>query len=96
MAYEQKDNSGSIFKNDRREKDTHPHAKGDALIDGVSYWISAWTKTDRNGNKFQSLSFKRKDGRQDTKPERKQSYAEQSGGSAAALDDEVPFAPEFR
>lgn len=57
MAYEQKDNSGSLFKNDRREKDTHPHAKGSALIGGVEYWVSAWTKEARDGSKYQSLSF---------------------------------------
>ena len=60
MAYEQKDNSGTLFKNDRREKDSHPHAIGTALIDGVEYWISAWTKDGQKG-RFQSLSFKRKD-----------------------------------
>ena len=60
MAYEQKDMSGSLFKNDRREKDTHPHAKGSALIGGVEYWVSAWTKEARDGSKYQSLSFTRK------------------------------------
>ena len=59
MAYQQKDNSGSLFKNDRREKDTHPHATGSALIDGVEYWVSAWTKEGAKG-KWQSLAFKRK------------------------------------
>ena len=61
MAYEQKDNSGSLFKNDKREKETHAHARGSALIDGVSYYVDAWTNTDKNGNKYQSLKFKRKD-----------------------------------
>lgn len=61
MAYEPKDNTGSLFKNDRREKDTHAHARGSALIDGVEYFVDAWTNTDRNGNKYQSLKFKRKD-----------------------------------
>jgi hypothetical protein len=60
MAYEQKPDTGTLFKNDKREKDTHPHAKGTALIDGVEYWISAWTKEGAKG-KFQSLAFKRKD-----------------------------------
>lgn len=61
MAYEMKDFSGSLFKNDRREKDTHPNATGTALIDGVEYWVSAWTKKDKNGNPWQSLAFKKKD-----------------------------------
>ena len=83
MAYEQKENTGSLFKNDKREKDTHPHAKGTALIDGVEYWISAWTKEGKNG-KFQSLSFKRKDA---PREQRRPSQV------AADLDDDIPFAP---
>tara|TARA_R110000868_G_scaffold376148_5_gene640945 strand:- start:5700 stop:5978 length:279 start_codon:yes stop_codon:yes gene_type:complete len=63
MAFEHRNLSGSLFKNNKRDKETKtsPHAKGDALIDGVSYWISAWTKTDKNGNPWQSLSFTKKD-----------------------------------
>jgi hypothetical protein len=59
MSYTPKDNSGTLFKNDKREKETHPNAKGTALIDGVEYYISAWTKEGKAG-KFQSLSFERK------------------------------------
>lgn len=58
MAYEQKDNSGTLFKNDKREKETHPHAKGTA----VEYWVSAWTKEGAKG-RFQSLSFQKKEPR---------------------------------
>lgn len=58
MAYEQRDNAGQLFKNERREKETHPHATGTAMIDGVMYRISAWTKEGKKG-KWQSLSFKR-------------------------------------
>lgn len=93
MAYEQKDNSGTLFKNDRREKDTHPHATGTALIDGVEYWVSAWTKEGQKG-RFQSLAFKRKEPRADQKPsQRQQSYAEQSGGRTSYDDNdsEAPF-----
>jgi hypothetical protein len=95
MAYEKKDMSGSLFKNDRREKDTHPHATGTAIIDGVEYWVSAWTKDGAKG-KFQSLSFKRKDER---KEEIKQSYGDSKGrgerdsygNQPAPFDDEIPF-----
>lgn len=63
MSYEQKENTGSLFKNDKREKETHAHARGSALIDGVEYWIDAWTNETRDGSKYQSLKFKRKEAR---------------------------------
>ena len=43
--------------NEKREKDTHPHFKGNAIIDGVEYWVSAW-KRDPDGNpKAPALKF---------------------------------------
>ncbi len=59
MAYEHRDMTGSLFRNDAKEKDTQPNARGSCVIDGVAYWIDAWTKEGPNG-KWQSLSFKRK------------------------------------
>ena len=32
--YEQKDNSGALFKNDKRETENHPHYKGSIRVDG--------------------------------------------------------------
>lgn len=57
MAYEVRDLSGSLFKNDKRTSDNHPNARGSAMVGGVEYWVSAWTKRDKNGNPWQSLSF---------------------------------------
>jgi hypothetical protein len=82
MAYEMKELSGSLFKNQKREKDTHPNANGSALIDGVEYWVSAWTKKDKNGDPWQSLAFKRKDER----PERQESKRRSDEDS-----DSIPF-----
>lgn len=59
--YEQKDNSGALFVNDKRDKETQPNAKGSAMIGGVEYWVSAWTNTSSKGAKYQSLKFERKD-----------------------------------
>lgn len=61
MSFQHKENSGSLFKNAKRDKETQPNARGDALIGGVLYEISAWTKKDKNGNPWQSLSFKAKE-----------------------------------
>ncbi len=82
MAYEQKELTGSLFRNDRqREGKDDPAYTGSCLIQGPRYWISAWTK-EKNGKKFFSFSFKPKDGAR--KPETK-SEAE------PANDPEIPF-----
>lgn len=59
--YRPKDNTGSIFRNDRKEKDTHPDGKGSAVIDGVDYWVSSWNAVDKNGNPYRKLAFTAKD-----------------------------------
>jgi hypothetical protein len=60
MAYEQRDNSGSLFVNDRKESDKHPDRSGTAMIDGREYWVSGWVKTDKNGKPWMSMAFKPK------------------------------------
>lgn len=57
---ENRDNSGILFKNDRKEKGTHPDFTGHATIAGVEYYISAWKKQGRNKN-FMSFAFKPKE-----------------------------------
>jgi hypothetical protein len=58
MAYEQRDNSGTLFVNDRKtDKNSKlPDRKGDAIINGQAMWISGWLKDGKNGQ-FLSLSF---------------------------------------
>lgn len=53
-------NSGALFKNDRREKETHPQYNGTINVAGVDYWINAWVKEGKSG-KFFSLSVKPKE-----------------------------------
>lgn len=81
MAYEQKDNSGVLFKNDRKETDKHPDRKGEALIDGKAYWVAGWLKDGKKGQ-FLSLAFTAKD----EKP------AEKLDGKRAGYQKpEIPF-----
>lgn len=58
MAYEQRDNSGTFFENDRKEKDTHPDYTGKAMVGGVMYWASLWVKEKQDGSEFFSFSLK--------------------------------------
>lgn len=56
MAFEPRDLSGIIFRNDKATSDRHPTHKGSALIDGAEFWISAWVKDGSKG-RFFSLAF---------------------------------------
>jgi hypothetical protein len=93
MAFEQKDNTGAIFVNDRKEKDTHPDRSGSATIDGVEYWVSGWLKKTKDGQPYLSLAFKPKNG---AAAKLKNETATAAGGGSQGFDGEIPFSPEFR
>ena len=67
QQYDNRD-SGALFTNSRKEKDTHPDYNGSLNVNGVDYWISGWKKKDRNDNTFLSLSVKPKDQQQAPAP----------------------------
>lgn len=60
MSYEQKDNSGSLFRNDHKEQEGHADYTGSAKIQGCEYYINAWVNISKNGRKYFSFSFKPK------------------------------------
>ena len=55
-----KDNTGVLFKNDKKLNDNHPDYKGSITVNGVEYWISSWIKQGKNG-KFMGLAVTPKD-----------------------------------
>ena len=81
MAYEQRDNSGSLFKNHKKTADNSPDLTGSITVAGVQYYLSGWRKTSSKGVQFVSLAVKEKDG---------------GGGIKRDDDDLIPFAPEWR
>jgi hypothetical protein len=89
---DQHDNSGILFRNDKKTRDTDRDYSGSATIGGVEYWMSGWVKQAKNGSKFLTFSFKAKDApkAESTKPAAVQS------GVGVPFNDEIPFAPEWR
>lgn len=93
--YQPKPGSFTLFKNERREKETHPEYRGDgALPDGTPAEIAAWVRTSSRGTKFFSISIKPKE-----------SFRPAAGGGGspdmaggrgfaadADLEDSIPFA----
>jgi len=76
------ENSGALFRNDRKEKDTHPDYTGTININGTDYYQSAWVKKDKNGKSYFSQSFKPKE----QQPTQQASRAVQNDGT-----DDLPF-----
>lgn len=56
-------NRGSLFPNDKREKDSQPNATGNADVQCphcqtvIPLYVSAWSKVTQAGKKWMSLAF---------------------------------------
>ena len=72
MAYEQRDNSFSAFKNNRKEKDTHADLTGKGMVNGEMMWINIWKKKDKNGNTWLSIALKPMEGHGEENQTRRQ------------------------
>jgi len=57
---ERQDLTGSIFKNDRKTKDSHPDFTGSVTVHDQEFWLSGWRKTSRNDEPYISISLKPK------------------------------------
>jgi hypothetical protein len=99
--HEQHDNSGILFRNDRKSRDSDRDYSGSATIAGVEYWMSAWIKEAKNGSKFLTFSFKPKEEKSAARRNfygRKNHSLEtnENSGASVPFNDEIPFAPEWR
>lgn len=81
-------NSGALFKNDKEGKESRPDYRGTLNVNGTDYWISAWLKSSKAGQKYMSLSVQPKQAKDDKRPERGQPVA---ASAAPEFDDDIPF-----
>ena len=87
-------NRGSIWKNEKKEKDTHPDFTGSLNVNGVEFWVSAWKRKEGAAAKAPALSFSIKP--KDEQPTTSQRAAPKARASEMRqarddMDDEVPF-----
>ncbi len=54
---QQKNNTGAIFKNDFKEKDSHPDYRGKVIIDGAEKEIALWLNESKKGTKYFSVKI---------------------------------------
>ena len=87
--YQQKDNSGALFKNDKKETDSHPDYKGSAMIDGSDYWVSGWINTSNAGTKYMKFSYSPKEQVHNNGVQQVKAAVQDM--SIAQLEDDIPF-----
>lgn len=78
------DNSGALFKADKKGNAEWADYSGNITVNGVEYWLSAWIKEGKSG-KFMSLRVKPK-----TAPAAKRS------AQPAQDTGEIPFANPYK
>lgn len=88
MAYETKDNSGRLFKNEEKKNERGPDYSGTCLINGEEMFMDAWIKTAESGRKWMSFSFKPKQQKQQSAPQKQQ---KPSNKQLSDMDDDIPW-----
>ena len=53
-------NSGALFKNNNKEKETQPDMSGSLDVEGKQYRIAAWSNESKTGIKYLSIKLTEK------------------------------------
>lgn len=87
MAYEMREGQGNLFKNDKQGKESRPDYRGEIMVGGQVYRLSAWLKDGRKG-KFMSINAQLKEDRPvNSVGEREQPRPTKQD----EFDDDIPF-----
>ena len=54
-------NMGVLFKAKEQKTDKHPSYTGSINVDGREFWLNAWVRQTKQGEKFFSMSVKAKE-----------------------------------
>jgi len=87
----------ALWKNDRREKQTHPHLKGSGEVNS-EYWVSAWFSGDLSDTDKKSLVeiVNRYDSKKpfisiSLQEKQAKEGASESQATDASFDSDIPF-----
>jgi hypothetical protein len=80
MEEKKYDNTGILFKNDRKDGERDRDYSGSITVEGREYWLNGWIKQGKQA-KFISLALKPKDA----------TAATSKPTPSKDLNDEVPF-----
>ena len=78
-----KTNTGALFKQDMQGNESWSDYQGSLNVEGKEYWLNAWIKTSKKGQKFMSVTVRAKDSqpKQPPKPQEKDDF----------VDNDEPF-----
>ena len=103
MAFDRKDMTGALFLNDKEGNDKRPDWRGSVLIEGKTWYVSAWESTAQgDGKRYLSLKVGAPQPRQgaSSSPSYDMKAAEREANRGAApkrepvtadFDDDIPF-----
>ena len=57
MSYETKENTGSLFPNDKKKEDKHPDYTGKVMVSGKLMQVAGWINESKAGKKYMSLKL---------------------------------------
>jgi hypothetical protein len=100
--FKHKPNSGSAFRNRRKERDSQADLTGDVIIEvdcphcgklvHFDMWLNIWRKVDRNGDEWFSTAFNpRRPRAEGEKPTPKKIEYPKGSDTGKAIDDDIPF-----
>lgn len=85
MAFEMKDNTFTLFDNDKKGNDKAPDYKGKGLIDGEEVKIAVWKRTGKTGVEYLSGVIEKNE-----KPAEVSTTTE-TQPEPEAVNDDIPF-----
>lgn len=95
--YENKEKEAALFSPRERRNENAADFEGRMLINGEMHWVNMWRNKTRNGDEYFKVKLKPAQARAE-QISRQAGFEPQGAKPAtyADLDDEIPFAAEFR